>query len=101
MFDGKVEKSVAAGAAGGDASSENVKLFRAVLPAIDTTGLMRTPCGVCPVSMINDLIMPKCALWFFFLFYGALRYLIHIYIFYRFLTIVMKAGKFLRPPAFI
>ena len=68
MFDGKVEKSVAAGAAGGDASSENVKLFRAVLPAIDTTGLMRTPCGVCPVSVINDLIIPKCALWLCFCF---------------------------------
>ena len=43
IFDGKIEHTIAAGA-------ESVKLYRAVPPAVDTTGLMRTPCGICPVS---------------------------------------------------
>ncbi|XP_064621721.1 DNA-directed RNA polymerase III subunit RPC6-like [Lineus longissimus] len=48
IYDGKVEKSIVAQAGGHDDAGD-VKLYRAVLPFVATTGLMRTPCGVCPV----------------------------------------------------
>lgn len=44
IFDGKVEQSIVAG---GDAGQ--TKLYRAVNPLIPTSGLMRMPCGSCPV----------------------------------------------------
>ena len=47
IYDGKVECSVVAG---GEDSTGQVKLYRAVMTLVPTTGLMRTPCGVCPVS---------------------------------------------------
>ena len=45
IFDGKVEQSIVAG---GDAGQ--TKLYRAVNPLIPPSGLMRMPCGSCPVS---------------------------------------------------
>ena len=51
IYDGKVESSIAAGA-GGESGSEQVTLYRAVPSLVPTTGLMRTPCGVCPVSWL-------------------------------------------------
>ena len=55
MYDGKVERTVAA-TGGGDGSSQ-VKLFRAVLPLIEPTGLIKTPCGVCPVNDFKCVYM--------------------------------------------
>ena len=48
IYDGKVEKSIAASGAGDN--TDPVKLYRTVQPLIAPTGLARTPCGVCPVS---------------------------------------------------
>ena len=45
IYDGKVEQSLVAG---GDAGQ--TKLYRAVNLLIQTSGLMRMPCGSCPVS---------------------------------------------------
>lgn len=45
IYDGKCEQSIVAGAADG----EQTKLYRAVNPLIQSTGLMRMPCGSCPV----------------------------------------------------
>jgi hypothetical protein len=49
ICDGKVEKTLTAGTAG-DQTSDQVKLYRIIAPLVSTTGLMRMPCGVCPVS---------------------------------------------------
>jgi len=46
IYDGKVESSLAAAS---DSEGGQVKLYRAVMPLIEPTGLMKTPCGVCPV----------------------------------------------------
>ncbi|XP_060068426.1 DNA-directed RNA polymerase III subunit RPC6-like [Ylistrum balloti] len=46
IYDGKVERSVTASSSTGEASS---KLYRAIKPLVPTTGLMRMPCGSCPV----------------------------------------------------
>ncbi|XP_033735588.1 DNA-directed RNA polymerase III subunit RPC6-like isoform X2 [Pecten maximus] len=46
IYDGKVERSVTASTSSGEASS---KLYRAMKPLVPTTGLMRMPCGSCPV----------------------------------------------------
>ena len=35
------------------AESRQKKLFRAVKPIITSTGLVRVPCGVCPVRCLN------------------------------------------------
>lgn len=43
IFDGKVERTTVASAAG------DVKLYRAVEGLLPPTGLVRAPCGVCPV----------------------------------------------------
>lgn len=40
IFDGKVEKSM----------KNNSKCYRAIEPLITTTGLVRIPCGICPVA---------------------------------------------------
>ena len=54
IFDGKVERTVVAGA-GGD--GDHVKLYRAVVSLVPTTGLMRVPCGMCPVSIKHGLLI--------------------------------------------
>ncbi|KAJ8309487.1 hypothetical protein KUTeg_014361 [Tegillarca granosa] len=48
IYDGKVERSIVAGQ-GGSGDSGQVKLYRAVSPLIQPSGLMRMPCGACPV----------------------------------------------------
>lgn len=54
IYDGKVEKTiVSTQKASGDGGQEN--LYRAVNPMLQDTGLMRLPCGVCPVfSQCNE-----------------------------------------------
>lgn len=47
IYDGKVESSLTTGTVVG--SDDQVKLFRSVNPLVVPTGLMRVPCGVCPV----------------------------------------------------
>lgn len=50
IFDGKLEKTIAASTgAGAEGGEDQVRLYRAITPLIQPTGLMRTPCGVCPV----------------------------------------------------
>ena len=59
IYDGKVEFSLAAGTA--EEAGETVKLFRSINPMIIPTGLMRIPCGVCPVSQechIGGIVSP-------------------------------------------
>lgn len=50
IYDGKVEKSIAAST---DNPEDQVKLYRAIASLVPPTGLMRVPCGVCPVSCIQ------------------------------------------------
>ncbi|ESO85370.1 hypothetical protein LOTGIDRAFT_183760 [Lottia gigantea] len=45
IYDGKVERAVLAG----NQTDEQRKLYRSVKPVLETTGLMRMPCGSCPV----------------------------------------------------
>ncbi len=52
IYDGKVERTIVAAA---DGSEDQTKLYRAVRPLIPPTGLMRMPCGVCPVSIPSVL----------------------------------------------
>ncbi|XP_785983.4 DNA-directed RNA polymerase III subunit RPC6 [Strongylocentrotus purpuratus] len=48
IYDGKVEMTISAGA-GTSSSDSSSKLYRAIQPLTQPTGLMRSPCGVCPV----------------------------------------------------
>ena len=48
IYDGKVERTIVPGAEDPD---EQIKLYRAVGSLISSSGLMRVPCGVCPVSL--------------------------------------------------
>lgn len=43
VYDGKVERTLA-----GDGSN----LYRAIQPLLNSPGLIRTPCGLCPVRQI-------------------------------------------------
>lgn len=56
IFDGKVEKTVS--------DDGEVRYYRAVEPLLPPTGLVRTPCGVCPViancSTIGSVTPAKC-----------------------------------------
>ncbi|XP_035233779.1 DNA-directed RNA polymerase III subunit RPC6-like, partial [Stegodyphus dumicola] len=48
IYDGKVEKSVVeCGSTSSDSGGEN--LYRVIKPLVHSCGLMRVPCGVCPV----------------------------------------------------
>nr|KAG5714484.1 hypothetical protein BaRGS_006930 [Batillaria attramentaria] len=47
IYDGKVMQSVRVGA-GGSQGEGQVKMYRVAKPLIETTGLMRMPCGFCP-----------------------------------------------------
>ena len=49
IYDGKVERSIVAAPGSSGSSSGNTKLYRAIKPLIQPTGLMRMPCGTCPV----------------------------------------------------
>ncbi|XP_054927853.1 DNA-directed RNA polymerase III subunit RPC6 [Dermacentor andersoni] len=56
IYDGKVERTVICGSSSLGGSSKDsspgedlVNLYRAVEPLIDSAGLMRMPCGTCPV----------------------------------------------------
>ena len=50
VFDGKAEMSLVADSSSNKSSTGGQKkLFRALVPLMPVTGLMRTPCGVCPV----------------------------------------------------
>ncbi|XP_036179411.1 DNA-directed RNA polymerase III subunit RPC6 isoform X7 [Myotis myotis] len=51
IYDGKVEMTIIAAKEGTVGSVDgHMKLYRAVNPIIPPTGLVRTPCGLCPVS---------------------------------------------------
>ncbi|KAK7105095.1 DNA-directed RNA polymerase III subunit RPC6-like [Littorina saxatilis] len=47
IYDGKIKEITRVAAAG--STEEGQKLYRLLKPLIPTTGLMRVPCGVCPV----------------------------------------------------
>lgn len=49
IYDGKVEMTVSLGQS---EKSARTKMFRAIKPLSEPAGLMRVPCGVCPVSII-------------------------------------------------
>ncbi|XP_046372683.1 DNA-directed RNA polymerase III subunit RPC6-like [Haliotis rufescens] len=48
IYDGKVERTIVAGQ-GTTGDSGQLRLYRAVKPVIQPTGLVRIPCGTCPV----------------------------------------------------
>lgn len=74
IFDGKVEQSFVAG---GDAGQ--TKLYRAVNPLIQPSGLMRMPCGSCPVSSVfSSASSGITCTWGLFKGGGCLKLLIHI-----------------------
>ncbi len=51
IFDGKVEMTIIAAKEGTVGSVDGqMKLYRGVNPIIQPTGLVKTPCGMCPVS---------------------------------------------------
>lgn len=51
IYDGKVEMSVIAAKEGTAGSVDGqMKLYRGVNAVIQPTGLVRTPCGLCPVT---------------------------------------------------
>ncbi|XP_013783845.1 DNA-directed RNA polymerase III subunit RPC6-like isoform X1 [Limulus polyphemus] len=49
IYDGKVEKTIVASQVTSGSTGGMTRLYRAVEPLIESTGLMRLPCGVCPV----------------------------------------------------
>ena len=55
VFDGKVEKSI---------KGNDIKSYRAIEPLVPTTGLVRIPCGICPVmkncGSIGAITPTKC-----------------------------------------
>jgi len=55
IFDGKVEKTT---------KGNDAKFYRAIEPLVPTTGLVRIPCGICPVSRncsdIGAITPTKC-----------------------------------------
>lgn len=62
IYDGKAETTVVVD--NRSSSSGQKTLYRAVLPIIASTGLMRTPCGVCPVSIdIFSICIKRNTLW--------------------------------------
>ena len=58
VFDGKVEKSTTT------SDGEDIRLYRAIESLLPTTGLVKIPCGVCPVakncSDIGSITPNKC-----------------------------------------
>lgn len=62
IYDGKLERSIIASAGAAGDSSGQTKLYRAVNPLVETTGLMRMPCGSCPVSTVAFNVSPNIQL---------------------------------------
>lgn len=50
IYDGKIMQSVRVGPSGTNKEGQ-VKMYRVAKPLIEPSGLMRMPCGTCPVSM--------------------------------------------------
>jgi len=46
--------SLVAESSSGSSSNGQRKLFRVLRPVLPVTGLMRTPCGVCPVRRLSS-----------------------------------------------
>ncbi|XP_013067166.1 DNA-directed RNA polymerase III subunit RPC6-like [Biomphalaria glabrata] len=67
IFDGKAELSArTTGTASQTTGDSSVKIYRAVRPLTDTSGFVRTPCGVCPVitrCTLDGLISPKTCIY--------------------------------------
>lgn len=56
IYDGKVEMTVIAAKEGTVGSVDGqMKLYRGVNPVIQPTGLVRTPCGLCPVTKMTQV----------------------------------------------
>lgn len=54
IYDGKVEMTVIAAKEGTVGSVDGqMKLYRGVNPVIQPTGLVKTPCGLCPVTHMH------------------------------------------------
>ena len=57
IYDGKVEMTIIAAKEGTVGSVDwHMKLYRAVNPIISPTGLVRAPCGLCPVSSSGIIV---------------------------------------------
>lgn len=68
VFDGKAEMSLVADSNPSVSSSNGQKkLFRVLKPLLPVTGLMRTPCGVCPVRELSScglkILLSKKQFW--------------------------------------
>ena len=62
IYDGKVKDIVKVGS--GKSEGEDGRMYRLLKPLIPTTGLMRVPCGVCPVSKaLLFHAISLCVLW--------------------------------------
>jgi hypothetical protein len=60
IYDGKVEMTIIAAKEGTVGSVDGqMKLYRGVNPIIQPTGLVKTPCGLCPVSPPSQAIAAK------------------------------------------
>ncbi|XP_064485508.1 DNA-directed RNA polymerase III subunit RPC6-like [Ornithodoros turicata] len=62
IYDGKVEKTVVA-----EKSTDMINLYRAVEPLVQSTGLMRMPCGTCPVMHnchVGGVVSPATCQYF-------------------------------------
>lgn len=90
IYDGKVEMTVIAAKEGTVGSVDGqMKLYRGVNPVIQPTGLVRTPCGLCPVTYKKHKNSLKGPWWSPDVLFSVLRCL----------TTVTKEEKSLRPTA--
>lgn len=56
IYDGKVEMTVIAAKEGTVGSVDGqMKLYRGVNPILQPTGLVKTPCGLCPVRRVRTV----------------------------------------------
>ena len=58
MYDDKVEKCVVVDSSSSNADA-SLNLYRVIKPLFNASGLMKVPCGVCPVS-IKFIFSLKC-----------------------------------------
>lgn len=57
IYDGKVEMTIIAAKEGTVGSVDGqVKLYRSVNAIVPPTGLVKTPCGICPVTAAHWLL---------------------------------------------